>query len=384
VSKSEAFSPDYATARQRFRQAASRLGWQLEDHPIGVAGPGGDPLTLDVACSPSSDAGRVLVVSSGVHGVEGFFGSAVQVGLLERWGSRPVGPLKCVFLHGLNPFGFAWIRRFDENNVDPNRNFLLPGERYEGFPAGYAGLDDLLNPQRPPSRWESFTVKALWAIARHGMPALRQTVAAGQYEFPRGLFFGGAGPSRTHQLLGKNLERWLRGSRDVVHLDFHTGLGPKGACKLLIDYPLSQRQRTRLTDWFGAGSFEACDSSNIAYDARGGFGRWCVSRNLAPDYLFACAEFGTFGPIQVLSGLRAENQAHHWGTPTAASTVRAKHRLKELFCPSAEAWRSQVLDHSFDLVARAVQGLAGVPSSPVGPVTAEPNAAPDRGGNSCF
>ena len=158
-------------------------------------------------------------------------------------------------------------------------------------------------------------------------------------------------------MLGENLPRWLAGSRSVVHLDLHTGLGPNGSCKLLIDYPISERQRGWLTDWFGADSFEACDSSSIAYDARGGFGQWCVSRNLAADYLFACAEFGTYGPVQILAGLRAENQAHHWGVPSAMYTVRAKQRLKELFCPSSEAWRSQVLERSLDLVGRAVRGL---------------------------
>jgi hypothetical protein len=376
MSVAQAFSPDYARARHRFRQAASRAGWSLEAHPIGVAGPTGGELTIDVACSPTQGTDKSLIVSSGLHGVEGFFGSAVQLGLLEQWVSQSAPPVRYVFLHGLNPFGFAWIRRFDEHNVDPNRNFLLSGERYEGCSGGYAGLDGLLNPQCPPTWWEPFNLKALWAIARYGMPALRQAVAAGQYEFPRGLFFGGTGPSRTHELLGENLERWLQGSREVVHLDFHTGLGAKGACKLIIDYPPSERQRARLTDWFGIGSFEVCASGNTAYELRGGFGRWCVSRNLARDYLFAGAEFGTSGPIQVLAGLRAENQAHHWGTPSAASTVRAKHRLKELFCPSAEAWRLQVLDRGFDLVARAVRGLAGSPSSPVGPVVAAQSAAP--------
>jgi hypothetical protein len=368
-----AFSPDYATARQRFREAASRLGWQLEAHPIGATGRSGEQLTIDVGSSPSGDPERVLVVSSGVHGVEGFFGSAVQVALLERWASATPPSTKCVFLHGLNPFGFAWLRRFDENNVDPNRNFLLTGERFEGAPEGYARLDAFLNPRRPPSSWEPFTLKALWLIARHGMPALRQAVAAGQYDFPRGLFFGGAEPSRMHQLLGDNLGRWCQGSRCVVHLDFHTGLGARGACKLLIDYPLNERQRTWLTDWFGVGSFETCDSSSIAYDARGGLGRWCVSRNLSPDYLCACAEFGTYGPVQVLAGLRAENQAHHWGTPSAASTVRAKERLKELFCPSAEAWRSQVLERSIELVGRAHRGLLDLSLSATG--VAPPNTA---------
>lgn len=357
VSTTRAFSPDYATARQRFRQAASRAGWSLEAHPIGVADAGGGELTIDVACSPTQDTGKTLVVSSGLHGVEGFFGSAVQLGLLEDRASRPASPVRHVLLHGLNPFGFARLRRVDELNVDPNRNFLLPGERYAGAPEGYAGLDRLLNPQRPPSAWEPFTLKALGAIARHGMPALRQAVAGGQYDFPRGLFFGGAGPSRTHQLLAQNLERWLRGSRDVVHLDFHTGLGPRGTCKLLIDYPPGERQRARLVDWFGAGAFEACDAGNVAYDVRGSLGRWCVSRRLAEDYLFAGAEFGTYGPLQVLAGLRAENQAQHWGTPAAASCVLARQRLKELFCPAAEEWRLQVLERGLDLVTRAARGL---------------------------
>jgi hypothetical protein len=357
VSGVTAFSPDYSSARERFRQAASRLGWQLEAYPLSDIGPRGEELTIDVGWSQNGDPEKTLVLSSGVHGVEGFFGSAVQVALLERWASESPPPTKCVFLHGLNPFGFAWLRRFDENNVDPNRNFLLADERYEGSPAGYAGLDAFLNPRQPPSRWEPFTLKALWMISRYGMPALQQAVAAGQYEFSRGLFFGGAGPSRMNQLLGEHMERWLRGSARVVHLDFHTGLGPTGTCKLLIDYPLTVEQRTRLTNWFGTGAFEACDSSGVAYDARGGFGRWCVSQKYAADYLFACAEFGTFGPIQVLAGLRAENQAHHWGNPSAVSSVRAKQRLRELFCPPDEAWRSRVLEQSLDLVRRAHQGL---------------------------
>lgn len=357
MSRLAAFSSDYVAARKRFREAVSRLGWQLESHPIGCVGPGGEELTIDVGYSSASDPRRVLVTSSGVHGVEGFFGSAVQVTLLEEWASAIPPSTKCLFLHGLNPFGFAWLRRFDENNVDPNRNFLLRGDRFEGAPEGYARLDAFLNPRRPPSRWEPFVLKALGLIAKHGTPTLRQAIAGGQYSYPRGLFFGGEGPSRMQRLLEEHLPRWLAGSRCVVHLDFHTGLGRKGAYKLLLDSPLNEHQHRWLTDWIGADSFASSDSSGVAYDARGGFGQWCMSRNLAPDYLFACAEFGTYGPVSVLAGLRAENQAHHWGSASVASTVRAKQRLKELFCPSANAWRSEVIERSLDLVNRVQRGL---------------------------
>ncbi len=143
----------------------------------------------------------------------------------------------------------------------------------------------------------------------------------------------------------------------MVHLDFHTGLGRSGACKLLIDYPLTTSAHTHLTDWFGADSFEVCNCDGISYDAQGGFGRWCASHHFAAQYLFACAEFGTFGPIQVLAGLRAENQAHHWGTSGSPSTMRAKQRLKELFCPADERWRLNVLNQSLRLVRQAIDGL---------------------------
>jgi hypothetical protein len=353
----DAFSSDYATARGRFRQSALHLGWQLEAHAIDARGPGGEELTLDVACSSAGDPGRVLVLSSGVHGVEGFFGSAVQLALLEQWAATSPPAVKCVLLHGLNPYGFAWLRRVNEDNVDLNRNFLLDDERFEGAHARYAQLDPFLNPARPSSVWEPFTLKALPRIVRYGVPALRQAIAEGQYDYPRGLFFGGHGPSQAQRLLREYLPRWLAGSQSVVHLDFHSGLGRRGACQLLIDYSLTDRQRSRLTDWFG--SFQAADSSGSSYEAKGGLGRWCVSRSLAPDFLFAYAEFGTYRPIQMLAGLRAENQAHQWGDPSAQTTLRAKQRLKELFCPADSGWRSRVLEHSMRLAHRALTGLEG-------------------------
>jgi hypothetical protein len=353
-----AYSPDYATARDRFRQAATRAGWQLEAFPIGATHPTAGPLTIDVALTPGQDDGRVVLVSSGLHGVEGFFGSAVQLALFQCWAERGGQlPVRCVFVHALNPYGFAWIRRPNEDNVDPNRNFLLKGESYSGSPAGYATLNALLSPERPPSPWEPFALKALWARARFGTTALKQSIAGGQFDYPRGLFYGGSRPTKTNEIVTENLGRWVQGCGEVVHFDFHTGLGPSAECKLLIDYPLTGLQAKRLTDWFGADSFEICDPSLISYHVRGGFDRWCIAQNPGCDYLHLCAEFGTYGPVQVIAGLRTENQAYHWGRPSDRSTVRAKERLKELFCPSAQEWRSRALSTGVSLVEKAVEGL---------------------------
>lgn len=350
------FPPDYFATRQRFRELAVKYGWALEPHAITAGGPGGEELTIDVAAGGPVDPSKTLVVSSGVHGVEAPFGSAVQMALLEKWKSAP--PVRCVFVHAVNPFGFAHRRRFNEDNIDLNRNFLLPGEEYRGSPPGYAELDSLLNPHRPPGRFDPFPLRAAWAVLRHGLPKLKQAIAVGQYDQPKGLFFGGSRPGESVRILGEHWERWLGRATDVVHLDFHTGLGEWGTHKLLIDVPPTPVQLDRLNGWFGPGTFETWHPKGVAYNARGGFGPWCHDRRGGREYLFACAEFGTYGPIRVMGALRAENMAHFWGSPAAAGTKRAKRNLAEAFCPASAGWRATALAAGCELAERAAAGLS--------------------------
>src|SRR6185295_5475632 len=108
-----------------------------------------------------------------------------------------------ILVHILNPYGMAWLRRCNENNVDLNRNFLND-ETYSGAPAAYAQLNSFLNPASPPG-FDFFTLRAAGLILRHGMPALKQSVVGGQYEYPGGLFFGGkrleCGPEKYRAFL---------------------------------------------------------------------------------------------------------------------------------------------------------------------------------------
>lgn len=100
---------------------------------MGLPGPDGDELTIDVARFSPQRPERLIVLSSGLHGVEGYLGSAVQCAILEEEleGWTPPDRLAVVMIHALNPYGFAFHRRVNENNVDLNRNFLLDGERFD-------------------------------------------------------------------------------------------------------------------------------------------------------------------------------------------------------------------------------------------------------------
>jgi hypothetical protein len=359
MSYAAAFSPDYATARSRFRAAASSAGAWLESQRIDARGPDGLELSIDAALMGGSDCRRVVVVSSGLHGVEGFAGSAVQAAWLEDGPRRKALPPDCglIFLHGLNPFGFAWRRRTNEENVDLNRNFLLSGEPYAGAPPHYGELDRLFNPPSPPSRWDPFLLKALLAELRMGRGTLRQTLPVGQYEFPKGLFFGGRSASQTHRILGEQLPGWLPAVEDVLHLDLHTGLGPWASYRLWPSSPIDSPQGRWLRARFGRRVLMT------AYPARGAWGSWCTARFANRNYRFATVEFGTYWSVRVVAALRAENRADLCCPPGDPRLARARSRLVEAFAPSDPRWRDAVVRQGLALLDRAVEAMDGVPSS---------------------
>ncbi|MCA9269152.1 MAG: DUF2817 domain-containing protein, partial [Planctomycetales bacterium] len=332
------FSLTYDEARRSFREAAAAAGASLDVYPIDAQD--AEPLTIDVAAVGPDDA-SAIVTSSGVHGVEGFLGSAVQHALLRRLREADAPPgVRHVLIHGVNPFGFAQLRRFNEDNVDLNRNFLDDAADYRGAPPAYARLNGFLNPASPPSRLEPFAIQALWHMLRLGRQAMKQAVAGGQYEFPRGIFFGGHGPCKSTRIVFDNCDAWIGRSTRIVHLDFHSGLGRFGEYKLL----LAESARAATFPWyvatFGAEHVEPIDAPGAtAYDASGGFGEWMQRRFRDRDYHFAAVEFGTYNVARVLAAIRAENRAQHYTDKDSPRRRQAKAELLECFCPRDPRWR---------------------------------------------
>jgi hypothetical protein len=356
VSPPDPFPTDFDAARSRFRVAADRAGARPRSWPVG---PEGEGLTIDLARVGPEDAPGLVVVSGGLHGVEGPLGSAVQSSWLEGDGpgSLPSG-VAVLLIHAINPFGFRHSRRFDAANIDLNRNFLPPGESYRGHHPTYARLDPLLNPPRPPGRFEAirFTPRAIATSLRLGADAVKQAIAEGQYDFPRGLFFGGPGPSEASLLLHRHLPDLIGPARSVVHLDFHTGLGPKGTSTLLVDDPPGAPSTLRLVATFGPGRVEPWAPGGTAYRARGTFDSWCARRFGIDGRIYdaACAEFGTYPGRRVLAALRRENMATHHCPPGSPALIRARAILSEAFIPADPSWRRWARLEGLRLVDLAV------------------------------
>ena len=186
------------------------------------------------------------------------------------------------------------------------------------------------------------------------MTDLKAAVAGGQYDYPRGIFFGGHGPSQLHRILIENLPRWVGEARSVLHLDFHTGLGPWATYRLLLDPQVKPRSgRVGPADVRAGARRPLRPGRDLAYPTRGDIGTWC--RSLFPDrgYDYVCAEFGTYPPLRMIAALRAENQAHHGLSPDDPASLRAKRRLKEVFAPSDPAWRGKTVSEALDLLDQA-------------------------------
>lgn len=348
------FSHDYASARDRFLRLA---GDQVEALPLAQSGPAGAALAIDVTVLGAAAAERVLLVTSGVHGVEGFAGSAVQCAFLEAPPRAPPATA-VVLVHALNPWGFAHLRRVNEHNVDLNRNFLPPGEPYSGAPEGYRALNALLNPPSPPAS-DGFYFRAVVKILRQGFAPLREAVVAGQYEYPHGLFFGGQRLEPEAAAFLDWLERKLAQARHVLALDLHTGIGRFGEMSVFAGRTMPAERARQLGALLERPVIHArTASAGGGYAVRGGLDG-CIPRALAhahTDYL--AVEFGTYPGIRMLHALREENRWHHFGG--GGMQHRAKRRLLRAFYPDSERWRRAVLAQGVALLHAAARCLTNL------------------------
>jgi len=357
------FATTYADARALFLAAAGAAGATLTAyvHPT-ARGPNdglGGQLSIDVAVVGASKAQRALVVVCGTHGPEGYLGSAAQLALLEDLRlSGPPPDTRIVFIHGLNPYGFAWWSRTTENNVDLNRNFIdysLPLGRNEA----YAELHAVLCPSdwTPVTQAAGHAANAAW-IAKHGFPAWLDGISRGQYDEPTGLSFGGVAPEWSSTTLEEIVDRHLQGVDRVGLIEWHTGLGDYGEPFFLCFNEPDGALWQRCADWWGRARLED----------QGGFGGGVrpeytglvfhgLQRFLAPaEMAGAVIEFGT-GPIDNMFDWLRIDRWVRFGADDGQREAR-RQGVRDAFCPPDPAWRSGVIASAREIQRMALKGVA--------------------------
>ncbi len=354
---SDYFSSSYDQAKERLLAASQQRGAETESYLVR-SDPDGDR-TIDVVSWGATDAPLILV-SSGLHGVEGFLGSAIQLAVAEQFFKQTwKDKIRFVLIHSLNPVGFATLRRFNEDNIDLNRNFLSTGHAYEGAPEGYAQLNSILNPDCMDGRgFDSFRWKATRYILRYGFQKLRNVIAHGQHEYPKGLFFGGDGPARSTKIVNQHCGQWIGSANNVLHFDLHTGLGKFGQYRLLVNDLVDTPESQWHANTFGASYIDSLVSADsTAYRVSGLFTQWIKDRFRDRTYRTVAIEFGTYSSFRVLAALRAENCAHHFEPRQSLRYRLAKDELKECFCPRSTKWRNRTVHDGIQVIRRGLEKL---------------------------
>ena len=357
----EHFPSDYLAARSAFRSAASAVGATLLGEALTARSSRGDELAIDTAYRGPETPEALLVLSSGIHGVEGFAGSAIQHRVLSDLEGIPGAKdgIGLLFIHALNPFGFAELRRVNESNVDLNRNFVAHRDGHEANP-GYEALADAINPPdlEPATDARSRQLMGAYA-AEHGAERMQEALTRGQYDRPRGVQFGGSKQEESARLLGDIATREVRSAARVAWLDFHTGLGPYGEVEIISEYPARQGEFARARAWFGGRTQSTQSGDSVSVPLGGTIERGIEAALPGRELTPVAAEFGTYPSDRVFWAMRAENWVHHHSDPESeqARTVRAE--LREVFCPADPLWRASVVETGARLVAEARRGLAG-------------------------
>jgi hypothetical protein len=353
------FASDWAEARTKFLEAASRAGAVLRSWPNPNRGPRGEALATDTAWLGPRQASRVLVVISGTHGVEGFCGSGPQVGLLRGDAGLALPPDTAVLLiHGINPHGWAWLRRVTEENVDLNRNWVDFSQPLPVNP-GYAELHrHYLPPSLEPGVLAAADAAIAAYAATHGAHAERVAGSSGQYTHPDGLFYGGDGPTWSRRTSEAILADCLPRARHVAIVDMHTGLGPYGYGEPICNHAPGGERVRRARAWWGDSVTEPLLGTSSSQE-KWGLTEFGYERCLAhADIAFVALEFGTYPPARGLAVLRADHWLHAYGDPASPLAATIREATRDHFYPPHDDWKEMVLFRSWQVWRQALAGLA--------------------------
>ena len=355
------FAESYREARQKFLAAADRAGARLRAYEHPLTGPAGEGLYVDIASIGQEDASRVLLTCSATHGVEGFCGSACQIGWLEKNGrdNLPSG-VGLHFIHAINPYGFAWLRRVNEDNVDINRNFInfssdLPDN------AGWKELASAICPEQ----WDAASKTVFRAtcndfIERHSERAFVKAITSGQYTHADGVFYGGREPVWSHRVLQEFSEKSLKDAKRLAVIDFHTGLGPYGYGELICRHAPESRALAEARRWYGDSVTSPAMGESASPVASGNL-RMAFADWLPETLVVAVGlEFGTHPEDKVFDAIRADNWLHLYGDLNSRAGRAIKADIRDMFYPETDDWMAMVYRRAVQVQVQALAGLARI------------------------
>ena len=359
------YQASYADCRSSFRQKALEMKSRfdsVEVFPIHVNSKTDNDLTIDVCYIPAQNKKfKLLILSSGIHGVEGFVGSAVQQMVMNELITKNlVAETGILFIHAMNPYGFKNFRRVSENNIDLNRNFETDTTLFSFKNEGYTALYGLLNPDEKANpknlKNKFYLLVAVQNLVKESMKSLRQAIMQGQYQYENGLYFGGRKFESQVSLIAPVITRYANSYDKIMDIDLHSGYGELGVLHLFPDPVKDVNVKTAIEQVFTGYRIDWGDSDDF-YTSYGGFSDYLGKLLPTKFYLPMVFEFGTLnsqttlGVVHSLHNMVLENQGFHHGYSSAKVKEEISINFREMYCPSSPLWRTKVIADTRNMMA---------------------------------
>ncbi|MFT5103386.1 MAG: hypothetical protein ACI9D5_001963 [Candidatus Endobugula sp.] len=331
------FSTSYLEAKTRLISAAKKKGLYVRSYDLNMKGLQGEDLSMDTVEIGNRNCKNVLIILSGTHGIEGFSGSACQLSLLDRLDTLELDKQFILLVHALNPFGFSFLRRTNESNIDVNRNFLdFDKEVHSNDEPEHSLIGKLRKTSNGVGKL-ALSLTLLTEIVRGNKVKVQKLITEGQYVHEKDLFFGGFSSSKS-ALIWQDLVAKYQ-DKEVYLLDIHSGLGMFGE-----GYVISHAKKDSVSF---RNNNQYFDGLNLVHTSTDLSVSSTLNGNLSssipnPDNALVL-EFGTYSGLKVLNAMAVENY-HYWENKNSIKYVKSRTQLKNTFTPNSKKWKHQIVE----------------------------------------
>ena len=351
---SDSFYDSYEEIRTRLQELTGELGVEISSYAVDE----NDGLYIDSFYLPSTkEKTNLVVLTTGVHGMEGYIGATMlDVFFQEVYPTLDTANTGVLVVANVNPYGMKYFRRYNENNVDLNRNFILDWDNFDlSSNKEYPKVDTFLGPTGKIGNglWHEvgFYLSLAKTAITEGADTVSDALLTGQYEYPQGVYYGGNGDEASTVYLKDVFSQCLDSAyENIVHIDIHSGYGPRYNM-VIFNSVYETMNEKESQEAFGYDYVIAYDSESFyatTGDTTDFFYRLAEQKQAQAELYSTCFEFGTIGDeffdtILSLKYTIDENRNHWYPTDNKLTEQIIHENYMELYYPTETAWREKTV-----------------------------------------
>ena len=358
-SYSESFFYEYDDVRENLKQRVTELRKsgvtvEVSEYAIDES----DELYIDNIYLPATkEKENLVIITTGVHGIEGYIGSVMlDVFFEEIYTTIDTEKTGVLVVANVNPYGMKYHRRYNENNVDLNRNFIIDWENFDlASNKDYPEVKEFLQPEGKIGNALWHEVGFYLSLAKEaltkGADKVSDALLTGQYEYANGVYYGGTGDEKSTTYLKGVFDDCLEGEyKNLVHIDIHSGYGPRYNMVIFnsVYETMTEAETKKAFNYDYVISHDSESFYATTGDTTDFFYRLAESKNTEKEIFSTCFEFGTIGDSFIDSILSLkytvdENRQHWYPTENKTTKEVVSENYWELFYPTETEWREKTV-----------------------------------------